>query len=60
MPAWIKLLNFASARVRRAVWLLLCVAVLQALSAPEEPRFTTVRGAIPNAAGANVLQPALD
>lgn len=60
MPAWIRIVNFISARIRRAVWLVLAVAALQAVTAFSDRPNPVVRAPLPVAANANVLQPALD
>lgn len=60
MPVWIRIVNFISARIRRAVWLVLAVAALQAVTAFSDRPNPVVRASLPVAANANVLQPALD
>ncbi|MEN0652633.1 MULTISPECIES: hypothetical protein [Hyphobacterium] len=60
MPAWIRIVNFVSARIRRAVWLVLAVAALQAVTAFSERPAPAVRAALPMAENVNLLQPPLD
>jgi len=60
MPAWIRIVNFVSARIRRAVWLVLAVAALQAATAYSDRSNLVVRAPLPVAANATALQPALD
>lgn len=55
MPAWIRIVNFVSARIRRAVWLVLAVAALQAATSFAGEENSAVRAPLPLTADADLL-----